>query len=111
MNSKRFWNRFSQRQRGSGQAKRAGKRGFRSSRIEALESRQMLSVNLGPLNNIQVPGGKSVLVPLTGLDSNNGSLSYSFQSSDSNVTLSLVSPNSKSLQLNVSGTDKNNQAF
>jgi cyclophilin family peptidyl-prolyl cis-trans isomerase len=71
----------------------------------------MLSVNLGALNNIQVPGGKSALVPLTGMDSNNGALTYSFQSSDPNVTVSLVSPGSKSLVLNVSGTDKNNQAF
>ena len=71
----------------------------------------MLSVNLGALNNIQVPGGKSVLVPLTGMDSNNAALNYSFQSSDPNVTVSLVSPGSKSLVLNVSGTDKNNQAF
>src|SRR5262249_6542983 len=32
--------------------------------LEPLETRQMLSVTLGPINNIQVPGGKTVLVPL-----------------------------------------------
>ena len=111
MKRRRFWQRWSPRRRNSLHASRAQRRGFHSSRIELLETRQMLSVNLGALNNIQVPGGKSVLVPLTGMDSNNAALNYSFQSSDPNVTVSLVSPGSKSLVLNVSGTDKNNQAF
>jgi cyclophilin family peptidyl-prolyl cis-trans isomerase len=71
----------------------------------------MLSVNLGVINNIQVPGGKSVLVPLTGLDSNGGPVSYSFSASDSNVQLSLVSPTSKSISLNVTGTDNTNTPF
>ena len=84
----------------------------RSLPLEQLEPRQMLTVTLDPLHGIQVPGGQSVLVPLTGHDSNGGALTYSFSSSDpANVTLELVSPTSKSLKLNVSGTDKNGQAF
>ena len=80
--------------------------------LEQLEARQMMTVTLDPLHGIQVPGGQSVLVPLTGLDSGNGALTYSFSSSDpANVTLELVSPTSKSLKLNVSGTDKNGLAF
>src|SRR5262249_12902575 len=72
--------------------------------FEPLETRQMLSVTLGPINSIQVPGGKTVLVPLTGLDSGGGPINYSFSSSDPAVQLSLVSPTSKSLQLSVAGT-------
>ena len=71
----------------------------------------MLSVNLGPINNIQVPGGKSVLVPLTGTDGLGGPISYSFSASNANVQTSLVSTASKSLVLNVSGTDSSNNPF
>jgi cyclophilin family peptidyl-prolyl cis-trans isomerase len=71
----------------------------------------MLSVNLGAINNIQVPGGKSVLVPLTGTDSLGGPISYSFNSTDANVQTSLVSTASKSVVLNVSGTDSSNNPY
>jgi cyclophilin family peptidyl-prolyl cis-trans isomerase len=71
----------------------------------------MLSVTLGPINNIQVPGSKTVLVPLTGVDSGGGPINYTFSSSDTNVHLSLVSPTSKSIQLNVIGTDSSNNPF
>ena len=37
--------------------------------FEQLESRTMLSINFDTLNNIQEPGGKDVLVPLTATDS------------------------------------------
>src|SRR5262249_11417613 len=79
--------------------------------LEPLETRQMLSVTLGPINNIEVPGGKHVLVPLTGLDSGNGPINYTFGSSDPAVQLSLVSTASKSVQLNVTGTDSSNNPF
>ncbi len=79
--------------------------------VESLEARQMLSVNLGSLGDIQVPGGKSVLVPLTGVDSNGGPISYSLSASDSNVQVSLVSPSSKSIVLSVTGTDNTNTPF
>jgi cyclophilin family peptidyl-prolyl cis-trans isomerase len=73
----------------------------------------MLSVSVAALPNIQVPGGQSVLAPLTGIDSNGGPITYTFQTDDSSVpvTLSLVSPTSQSLQLQVSGTDKDGNAF
>ncbi len=79
--------------------------------VESLEARQMLSVNLGTINSIDVPGGKSVLVPLTGIDSSGGPIHYSFSASDFNVQLSLVSPTSKSIALNVTGTDNTNTPF
>src|SRR5689334_19326847 len=79
--------------------------------VESLEARQMLSVNLGAINNITVPGGKSVLVPLTGVDSHGDPIHYSFSASDFSVQLSLVSPSSKSIALNVAGTDNTNTPF
>ena len=78
----------------------------RALRLEQLESRQMMSVSLGSLQNIQVPGGKSVLVPLTTTNSLTSAVNYTFSSSDPSVQLSLVSTASKSLVLNVTGTDK-----
>jgi cyclophilin family peptidyl-prolyl cis-trans isomerase len=70
----------------------------------------MMAVTLGSIHDIQVPGGRSVLVPLTGVDDQGGTISYSF-SAEPGVTLQLVSPNSKSLRLQVSGTDENGVAF
>lgn len=80
-------------------------------RLEQLETRQMLSVSLGTLADVQVPGGKSVLVPLTATDSLNGPVDYTFSSSDPSVQLSLVSPTSKSLVLNVTGVDSSSNVF
>jgi cyclophilin family peptidyl-prolyl cis-trans isomerase len=94
-----------------------GLRAQRASRVgptwgfEPLEQRQMLSVTLGSLHNVELPAGNSVLVPLTGLDSGGDPLTYEFTSSDPSVTLSLISPTSKSLVLNVTGTDSNDQSF
>lgn len=70
----------------------------------------MMAVTLGSIFDIDVPGGRSVLVPLTGVDDQGGAISYSF-SAEPGVTLQLVSPNSKSLRLQVSGTDENGTAF
>ena len=50
-------------------------------------------------------------MPLTGTDGAGNPITYTFNSSDSNVTLQLVSQASKSLKLNVSGTDKNGNPF
>jgi cyclophilin family peptidyl-prolyl cis-trans isomerase len=91
--------------------KSAGPRSGRRLGLEQLETRQMFSVSLGSLQNIQVPGSKSVLVPLTTTDSFGGTVNYTFTSSNPNVQLSLVSKGSKSLVLNVMGTDNANHAF
>lgn len=78
--------------------------------FERLETRQLLAVTLNPLNNVQDPGGKTVLVPLN--STGGGSVSYSFSSTDpSNVTLSLAPSTDKFIDLNVSGTDSNGNAF
>ncbi len=80
-------------------------------RFEQLEQREMLSITLNPINNVQQPGGKDVLVPLTAVDSGGLPISYSFSSSDSNLGLSVVSPGTPSLELSVDGTDKNGNPF
>jgi cyclophilin family peptidyl-prolyl cis-trans isomerase len=88
----------------------AARRFARGLCFESLEGRQMMAVTLGSIFDIQVPGGKSVLVPLTGIDDDGGTISYEF-SAGPGVTLQRVSPNSKSLKLEVSGTDENGAAF
>ena len=105
MISRRIWNQLTRRKKPFSQPTKSLYRQKRGLRFEPLEMRQMLSVSLGTLPNIQVPGGKTVLVPLTGADSDGEAITYSFQSSDSNVTLSLVSPGGHNLALTVSGTD------
>ena len=101
--------RGSNRRRKSSRTSRSAR--SRPLRLEQLETRQMLSVSLGSLADVQVPGGKSVLVPLTSTDSLNGQVDYTFSSSDPSVQLSLVSTASKSLVLNVTGTDSSNTAY
>jgi cyclophilin family peptidyl-prolyl cis-trans isomerase len=102
---------WEQRRTARRERERAISRRFaRGLRFESLEGRQMMAVTLGSIYDIQVPGGRSVLVPLTGLDDDGGAISYSF-SAEPGVTLQLVSPNSKSLRLQVSGTDENGVAF
>jgi cyclophilin family peptidyl-prolyl cis-trans isomerase len=103
------WGGSSRHRRKSSVAARS--KSSRTLRLEQLESRQMMSVNLGSLQNIQVPGGKSVLLPLTATNSLTSAVNYTFSSSDPTVQLSLVSTASKSLVLNVTGTDKNGVAF
>jgi cyclophilin family peptidyl-prolyl cis-trans isomerase len=68
-------------------------------------------VTLNPISNVQDPGDKSVLVPLTGSDDGGQAITYTATSSDPNVQVSIVSPTSPSLQLNVSGTDSAGNAF
>jgi cyclophilin family peptidyl-prolyl cis-trans isomerase len=80
-------------------------------RIEPLESRHLLSVTFPGLNDIQTPVGKYTLVPLSAFDSQGEPIHYSFSSDNANVQLALVSPASKSLVLNVSGTDNTDTAF
>ena len=69
------------------------------------------TVTLNPISDTQVPGGKSTLIPLNGVDSAGQPITYTASSSDPNVTVSLVSPNSPSIQLQVTGTDKDGNAF
>ena len=71
----------------------------------------MLSITLNSINNVQQPGGKDVLVPLTAVDSSGLPISYSFSSTDPNVALSLVSPGTPSLELSIAGTDNSGTAY
>ena len=93
--------------RGGNQARRA----LKSRRVEQLEPRQMLTVTMNPINNVQLPGGQVTYVPLTGIDSAGQPITYTFKTTDPNVTLSLQSTTSKTLVLNVSGTDNTGTAF
>ena len=99
MISRRIWNQLTRRKRQPHVPQRSLYRQARGLRFESLELRQMLSVTLGTLNDIQVPGGKTVLVPLTGADSDGEPITYSFSSSDANVTLSMVSPSGHNIAL------------
>jgi cyclophilin family peptidyl-prolyl cis-trans isomerase len=69
------------------------------------------NLTLDQPDDVSLPGTKSVLVPLTGIDSAGQPITYTFSSSDPDVQLALVSPQSKSLVLNVSGTDKDGNPF
>ena len=69
------------------------------------------TVSLAEIDDIDVPGDKSVLVPLTGVDEQGQPITYTFESSDPDVELALVSQQSQSIVLNVSGTDKDGNAF
>lgn len=78
---------------------------------EAFTLQVSSTVTLADLEDVDVPGKKSVLVPLTGLDGQNQPITYTFESSNDDVELALVSQQSQSIVLNVSGTDKDGNAF
>ena len=103
-------NSFSNRSR-KGRGGKQARNTSKARRMELLEPRQMLTVTLNPINNVQLPGGQVTYVPLTGVDSNNQPITYTFKSTDPNVQLSLQSTTSKTLVLNVSGTDNTGTAF
>ena len=105
------WLTASSKQNAKPRRARGGPRRATTLRLEPLESRQLMTVTLSQPLNIVEPAGKDVLVPLTAGDSGNQPITYQFQSSSPNVTLSLVSPTSQSLRLTVSGTDKSGNAF
>jgi cyclophilin family peptidyl-prolyl cis-trans isomerase len=78
---------------------------------EAFTLQVSSTVTLADIEDIDVPGDKSVLVPLTGLDEQNQPVTYTFESSNDDVELELVSQQSQSIVLNVSGMDKDGNAF
>ena len=93
----------------------AGRSRLAFCRCEPLEQRHLLSVTVNAITGpdtggvYDVPAGKDLYVPLTGTDAGQ-TITYSATSSDPNVQVSVLSGN-PTLELNVSGTDKNGQAF
>jgi peptidyl-prolyl cis-trans isomerase B (cyclophilin B) len=73
--------------------------------FEMLESRQMMAVDFSSILNIEVPGSKTVFVPLTGSDNaGSGGITYVASSSNPNLAVSLQSTSSQSLKLHIKST-------
>lgn len=77
---------------------------------EALESRQLLTVTLGPVLSNDIPATKEGLVALPVTNTTSNPVTYSVQSSDPGVTATIV-PGGHSLLLNIRGKDSNNVDF
>ncbi len=69
------------------------------------------TLSLAPIDNIEVPGTKSVLVPLAGFDSSGEPITYTFSSSNAAVQLALVSTNSQTLSIAFTGKDMDGSEF
>lgn len=79
--------------------------------LECLESRQLLTVTLTPPASVpQLPAGKTLYVPLTGVDSGQAAISYSATSSDASVTASVLS-GGQSISMTVTGKDSQGSNF
>ncbi|MCA9098551.1 MAG: peptidylprolyl isomerase, partial [Planctomycetaceae bacterium] len=88
------------------------RRGWKTSdrQFECLESSQLLTVTLSPLTSPDLPAGKTLYVPLTGVDSGSADISYSVTSSDANVTASILS-GGQSIAMTVTGKDSQGNDF
>jgi len=78
--------------------------------LECLESRQLLTVALSPLTSPDLPAGKTLYVPLTGVDSGSAAINYSVTSSNASVTASILS-GGQSISMSVTGKDSQNNNF
>jgi cyclophilin family peptidyl-prolyl cis-trans isomerase len=65
---------------------------------------------LAPIDNVKVPGRKSVLVPLTGFDPDGQPITYEFESNNLSVLFAKMA-GTTSVRFNVSGVDKDGVAF
>lgn len=77
---------------------------------ESLELRDVPSVTLNAINDQSFPGGKDLLVPLTGADSAGQAITYSAISSNSSVSVTVESAGT-TIDLNVSGTRGDGASF
>jgi cyclophilin family peptidyl-prolyl cis-trans isomerase len=78
--------------------------------VECLETRVLLDATLSAIGAQQIEAGKFLYVPLTATSSTNATVQFAVQSTNSNVTATVLTGN-PSLKMTVSGTDANNQAF
>lgn len=90
--------------------RRAIPAGWIDYRVEALESRTLLSITLGPLVTNDIPTTKDELVALPVTNTSTDPVTFTAQSSNPNVSASVVT-GGRSLVLDVSGVDSNNVAF
>ncbi len=72
--------------------------------------RALLNATLNSIGGQQIEAGKFLYVPLTATSSTNSAVNFSVQSSNSNVTATVLAGN-PSLKMTVSGTDSSNQPF
>lgn len=78
--------------------------------LECLERRELLTVTLSPLTSPDLPGGKTLYVPLTGVDSGQAAVSYSVTSSNASVSASVLT-GGQSIQMTVTGKDSQGVTF
>ena len=64
----------------------------------------MMSVNFGTIQNVEVPGSKTVLVPLSASDSGSAQINYTFDPV-ANLQMELLSQSSKSLKLHIQASN------
>lgn len=70
-------------------------------RVEELESRQLFAAPvLDPISSANVPGGKTLFVPLTAADTDGNALTYSFASTNPNIHIEVHNGNTF-LKLNI----------
>jgi cyclophilin family peptidyl-prolyl cis-trans isomerase len=79
-------------------------------RLESLDDRVVPALTFHPLSDYTMPGGKDLLVPLTAIDSDGYSVSFSALSDNSNLTASVLG-SGPSLRLTVSGVDGQSNPF
>lgn len=88
------------------------RRNWRSTghQLECLENRELLTVALDPLASPDLPAGKNLYVPLTGVDSGQAPISYTVTSSDASVTASILT-GGQSISMTVTGKDSQGNDF
>jgi cyclophilin family peptidyl-prolyl cis-trans isomerase len=79
-------------------------------KLEQLEGREVPTVTFNPITNYQFPAGQDLFVPLTSTDAGGHPISYSATSTSPQVTASVLT-GGETVDFNVSGTDKNGNAF
>lgn len=82
--------------------------------VEALENRLVpanTAPTLAPIANVTVPAGQTFQLPLDGNDVDGDSITYSFTSSNSNVTAALAPGSNHFIKINVTGVDSSSNPF
>jgi cyclophilin family peptidyl-prolyl cis-trans isomerase len=88
----------------------AGEHSTWAAAVERLETRFLLNATLNSIGAQQIEAGKFLYVPLTATSSTSSPVNFLVQSSNSNVTATVLAGN-PSLKMTVSGTDSSSQPF
>lgn len=78
--------------------------------LESLETRHLLTVTVSPLAAPDLPAGKTLYVPITGVDSGQAAINYSVTSSNASVSASVLT-GGQSIQMTVTGKDSGGNTF